>query len=95
MITNIKLLSNLLSTSHLTLLIVIEAYSRLIRDNPGELKYGGRIKLTAERTVVNQNGTLYVSIPKAFADRHKIQAGDRLAMFLGLDSIKIIAQEKT
>ena len=36
-------------------------------------------RLTAERTVVNQNGTLYVSIPKAFADRHRIQAGDRLA----------------
>ena len=54
-----------------------------------------RRRLTAERTVVNQNGTLYVSIPKAFADRHRIQAGDRLAMFLGLDSIKIIPQEKT
>ena len=54
-----------------------------------------RKRLIAERTVVNQNGTLYVSIPKAFADRHRIQAGDRLAMILGLDSIKIILQEKT
>ena len=32
---------------------------------------------------------------RAFADRHRIQAGDRLAMFLGLDSIKIIPHEKT
>lgn len=54
-----------------------------------------RKRLTAERTVVNQNGTLYVSIPKEFCEHLGIQVGDRLGMFLGLDSIKIIAQEKT
>ena len=54
-----------------------------------------RKRLIAERTVVNQNGTLYVSIPKEFSEHLRIQAGDRLPMVLGLDSIKIIPQEKT
>jgi len=53
-----------------------------------------RRRLTAERTVVNQNGTLYVSIPKEFAEHLGIHIGDRLPMVLGLDSIKIISQEK-
>jgi hypothetical protein len=28
--------------------------------------------------VVNQNGTLYVSIPRTFVEKHAIRAGDRL-----------------
>jgi hypothetical protein len=79
----------------LALFIVIRDYSGNRRVISRVKKNDERKRLIAERTVVNQNGTLYVSIPKAFADRHMIQAGDRLAMVLGLDSIKIILQEKT
>lgn len=57
-------------------------------------KNGKGEKSVAERTVVNMNGTLYVSIPKAFADRHQIQAGDRLPMILGNSHLRIVPHEK-
>jgi hypothetical protein len=57
-------------------------------------KNGGPKVAVTERTVVNQNGTLYVSIPKAFATLHSIQAGDRLPMIMGKGQLKIIPHEK-
>ena len=53
-----------------------------------------RRRLTAERTVVNQNGTLYVSIPKAFAEKHGIHAGDRLPIILDGSQMRVIPHEK-
>ena len=47
-----------------------------------------------ERTVVNQNGTLYVSIPKAFAEKHGIHAGDRLPVILGGGQMRVVPHEK-
>lgn len=57
-------------------------------------KNGGAVKSVTERSVININGTLYVSIPKAFADRHKIQAGDRLPVILDDSHLRIIPHEK-
>jgi hypothetical protein len=57
-------------------------------------KNGGVEKSVTERSVVNINGTLYVSIPKAFAARHSIRAGDRLPMILDDSQLKIIPHEK-
>jgi hypothetical protein len=57
-------------------------------------KNGAVEKTVTERSVVNINGTLYVSIPKAFADRHSIRPGDRLPMILGDSQLKIIPHEK-
>ncbi len=53
-----------------------------------------RKRVIAERTVINQNGTRYLSIPKEFCEHLGIQVGDRLILVLGLDSIKIISHEK-
>jgi bifunctional DNA-binding transcriptional regulator/antitoxin component of YhaV-PrlF toxin-antitoxin module len=47
-----------------------------------------------ERTVVNQNGTLYVSIPKTFAEKHGILAGDRLPVILGGGQMRVVPHEK-
>jgi bifunctional DNA-binding transcriptional regulator/antitoxin component of YhaV-PrlF toxin-antitoxin module len=57
-------------------------------------KNSGVEKSVTERSVVNINGTLYVSIPKAFADRHSIRPGDRLPMILDGSQLKIIPHEK-
>jgi hypothetical protein len=47
-----------------------------------------------ERTVVNQNGTLYVSIPKAFAEKYGIHAGDRLPVLLSGGQMRVVPHEK-
>lgn len=47
-----------------------------------------------ERSVVNQNGTLYVSIPKTFAEKHGIHAGDRLPVILDSRQMRVIPHEK-
>jgi len=57
-------------------------------------KIGAVEKSVTERSVIQINGTLYVSIPKPFAARHQIQAGDRLPMILGDSQLKIIPHEK-
>lgn len=57
-------------------------------------KNEGQKGAVTERTVVNQNGTLYVSIPKAFAAHHGIQAGDRLPIIIDNGQLKIIPHEK-
>ena len=45
------------------------------------------------RKVVNQNGSLYVSLPKKFADNHGIKAGDFVSVIWG-SSLRIIPVEK-
>ena len=57
-------------------------------------KNDGTENSVTDRSVVSINGTLYVSIPKAFADRHGIQAGDRLPMLIRGGSIRIVPHEK-
>jgi bifunctional DNA-binding transcriptional regulator/antitoxin component of YhaV-PrlF toxin-antitoxin module len=47
-----------------------------------------------ERSVVNQNGTLYVSIPKIFAEKHGIHAGDRIPVILDSGQLRVIPHEK-
>ena len=47
-----------------------------------------------ERSVVNQNGTLYVSIPKTFAAKHGIHAGDRLPVILDGGQMRVVPHEK-
>jgi bifunctional DNA-binding transcriptional regulator/antitoxin component of YhaV-PrlF toxin-antitoxin module len=51
-------------------------------------------KAVMERSVVNQNGTLYVSIPKTFAEKHSIQAGDRLPVILDNRQMRVVPHEK-
>lgn len=57
-------------------------------------KNGGSNKSVMERSVIKINGTLYVSIPKWFADRHGIQVGDRLPMLIRGGLIRIVPHEK-
>jgi len=45
------------------------------------------------RKVVNQNGSLYVSLPKGFVKRHEIKAGDFVSMVWG-GSLRIIPMDK-
>jgi hypothetical protein len=48
---------------------------------------------TATRKVVNQRGTLYVSLPKKFAMRHEIKAGDFVSMVWG-STLRVIPRDK-
>lgn len=57
-------------------------------------KNGTERESVTERSVVSISGTLYVSIPKAFAARHGIKAGDRLPMVLGRNMMKLVPHEK-
>jgi hypothetical protein len=49
---------------------------------------------TTTRKVINQNGSLYVSLPKKFVKRHEIKAGDFVSMVWG-GSLRIIPMDKT
>jgi hypothetical protein len=44
------------------------------------------------RKAYNQNGTLYVAIPKAFAARHHIKAGDEL-IILADETMRVLPRE--
>jgi bifunctional DNA-binding transcriptional regulator/antitoxin component of YhaV-PrlF toxin-antitoxin module len=57
-------------------------------------KNGKAGQAVMERSVVNQNGTLYVSIPKTFAEKHGIHAGDRLPIILDGRQMRVIPHEK-
>jgi hypothetical protein len=57
-------------------------------------KNGKTGQAVMERIVVNQNGTLYVSIPKAFAEKHGIIAGDRLPVLLNGGQMRVVPHEK-
>ena len=45
------------------------------------------------RKVVNQNGALYVSLPKRFAENHDIKPGDFVSIIWG-SSMRIFPMEK-
>jgi hypothetical protein len=49
--------------------------------------------LTTTRSVVNQNGSLYVSLPKKFTMRHEIKAGDFVSMVWG-STLRVIPRDK-
>jgi len=51
------------------------------------------IEFVASRKVVNQRGTLYVSLPKRFVERHGIKPGDNVSMVCG-NFLKIIPSER-
>jgi hypothetical protein len=51
-------------------------------------------KTITERSVICISGTLYVSIPKIFAQQHQIQPGDRIAMILKKNQLCILPPEK-
>lgn len=42
------------------------------------------------RKVLSQNGTLYISIPKEFAERLGVRPGEKVVMIASAESIKLI-----
>jgi hypothetical protein len=38
---------------------------------------------TGTRKVINQHGSLYISLPKKFAENHRIKAGDFVSVVWG------------
>jgi hypothetical protein len=49
---------------------------------------------TTTRKVINQNGSLYVSLPKKFVKRHEIKAGDFVSMVWG-GVLRVIPIDRT
>lgn len=49
--------------------------------------------IVATRTLIDNNGSLYVNAPKGFVDRHGLQAGDKVVVVYG-ENMKISTMEK-
>jgi len=65
----------------------------LIRiDSGGNYMDEKNVKITT-RTVIMNNGSLYVNLPKKFVKRHGIVPGDKMAMMVG-ENLKISPMEK-
>lgn len=52
-----------------------------------------KIKISNDRKVVSQKGSLYVNIPKAFVERHDIKPGDTLTVIDRIGNLKIVVQK--